>query len=94
MRYSLTFDRVEVSAALAAGIIAAIVIGSLVCICAGVFLAWRARTKYFSPQQTVTIINPGSGVSAWGQSTSAPTVTQASQAPPAFFLPPPPPSKV
>ena len=93
MRYSLTFDRVESDpAALAAGIIAAIVVGVLVCIAVGLFFVWRARSKNDLPQQTTTYIipnqfqqaqqqqqmGPSGKVQAWGATQPAPQ----QQAPP------------
>ena len=90
MRYSLTFDRVPSNTALAAGIIAGIAVGTLVCLCAVAFLIWRARTKYSQPQTTtVMVMNPGAPtVNAWGQT------AQAYPPPPPSFVVPPPPPKV
>lgn len=90
MRYSLTFDRVPTNTALAAGIIAGIAVGTLVCLCAVAFLIWRARTKYSQPQTTtVMVMNPGAPtVNAWGQT------AQAYPPPPPSFVVPPPPPKV
>ncbi len=75
VRYAVSFKQQDnPAAALAAGIIAAIVIGVVVCACVAGALAWRARAKYYVPQQTTTytssqvIMNPASpGIQAWPQ---------------------------
>ena len=73
LRYAVSFKQDNPAAALAAGIIAAIVIGVVVFVFIAGVMAWRARNKYYSPQQTTTytsqvVMNPASpGVQAWGQ---------------------------
>ena len=92
MRYSLTFDKVPVNAALAAGIIASIAVSTIVCLSAVAFLIWRARIKYASQpaHATTVIMNPAvPALNAWGQ-----TAVALPAPPPSIVVLPQPPSKV
>lgn len=91
MRYSVRFDRLDASSGgIAAGVIAGIVIAVVLCAGVGGYLAWRARTKYYQPQQTTVITNPS--INAWGQAPApyAPQMAAPMGPPPSFIAPPPP----